>query len=442
MSAAQAQPAAARSPQKVLRIGVVQDGKVARERLMRIQEVVSVGDGPRATFPLAGTQIGPEHELFSPKGDHYVLQVPEWVEGKISWKDGIRGLDELRARGDAVKKGDLWLITLNENVKGKVTIGTTTILFQFVQAPPEPVRPISPADFRRPMMDDDDPLFLGLLGVFSVIAAAFMLYVYTTPRVDREEVDIETIRDLIKAEPIPVVEVKPDEGVGAETKPEKKPDAKPSDQKADAGVSKSTSSAPSEESVAQKSLLLQMFGTVANGEGQAADIIGAGANDAALDQALAGVSGAQQANAGDIGVKTGGAGGRGDAEVGLGLAKGGGASTTAVQVVVKKPKVDFGSADASVDEGDAGSIASTMRKSQGRVATCVETALRTNPDMSGRVSVSFQVTKGKVSDVQVQENTTQNSTLGSCIANAVRGVRFPEDLTASVAEYPFIVSGQ
>jgi len=442
MSAAQAQPAAARSPQKVLRIGVVQDGKVARERLMRVQEVVSVGDGPRATFALAGTQIGAEHELFSPKGDGYVLQVPDWVEGKISWKDGIRGLDELRARGDAVRKGDLWLIALNDNVKGKVTIGNTTILFQFVQAPPEPVRPISPADFRRPMMDDDDPLFLGLLGVFSVIAAVFMLYVYTAPRNEREEVDIETIRDLIRAEPVPVVEAKPDEGVGAETKPEKKPEAKPTEPKPDAGASSGTASAPSEDSVAKKSLLLQMFGTNANGEGQAADIIGAGANDAALDQALAGVSGAQQANAGDIGVKTGGAGGRGDAEVGLGLAKGGGASTTAVQVVVKKPKVDFGREDASVDEGDAGSIASTMRKSQGRVATCVETALRTQPDLNGRVSVSFQVTKGKVSDVQVLENSSGNAALGGCIATAVRGVRFPEDLTASVAEYPFIVSGQ
>src|SRR5437879_1814685 len=106
MSTATASAAPQRVPQKVLRIGVVQEGKVARERLMRINEPVFVGDGPRASFPIPGTQIGAQHELFIPKGDHYLLSFPEWVEGKMSWKDGIRGLDELRARGEATKRGE------------------------------------------------------------------------------------------------------------------------------------------------------------------------------------------------------------------------------------------------------------------------------------------------------------------------------------------------
>lgn len=441
---AAAQTPPQRSLQKVLRIGVVQEGKVARERLMRIQELVTIGDGPRATFTVLGTQIGPHHELFLPKGDHYVLAVPEWVEGKLSWKDGIRGLDELRGRGDAVKKGDVWHLPLTDNVKGKVTVGSTTILFQFVQAPPEPVRPISPADFKRPMLDDEDPLFLGLLGVFSVIAVAFMLYVYTTPRVANEDViDMEELSKLVKTSPIPI-EVKPADTAGQEKKAEKseKKDQKKADKPAEtAGESKP--SAPSADSVAKKSLLLQMFGTVADGNGTAADLIGDDAAQAKLDAALSGVSGAQQASAGDLGMKTGGTGGRGDATVGVGVATGGSAGTGGgVATVVKKPKVDYGSADASVDEGDGSGIAGTMRKSSGRVASCVEQGLKQDPEMSGRVSVGFQITKGKVSDVHVVDNTTGNSQVGTCIAGAIRGIRFAEDLTATVAEYPFIVSGQ
>ncbi len=441
MSAQAAQTGTQRVPQKVLRIGVVQEGKVARERLMRTQELVTVGEGPRATFPVTGTQIGAYHELFVPKGDHYVLAVPEWAEGKLSWKDGIRGLDELRSRGEAQKKGDLWLVTLNENVKGKVTLGTTTILFQFVQAPPEPVRPISPADFRRPMLDDEDPLFLGLLGVFSVIAVAFMLYVYTSPRIENEAVpDLDELSKLVKIEPIPI-EVKVVDDAPGEEKKVVKDDSKPKPTAETTGAK--TESAPSTESVAKKSLLLQMFGTVANGEGTAADLIGDDASQAALDAALNGVSGAQSASAGDLGMKTGGTNGRGDASVGVGVATGGTAGTGGgVAVVVKKPKVDYGSADATVDEGEAGGIPTSMRKSASRIATCVEQGLKQDPNMSGRVSVGFQVTKGKVSDVRLIDNTTRNDGVGTCIVSAVRSVRFPEDLTATVAEYPFVVSGQ
>ena len=440
MSAQAAQTGTQRVPQKVLRIGVVQEGKVARERLMRTQELVTVGDGPRATFPVLGTQIGANHELFVPRGDHYVLSVPEWVEGKLSWKDGIRGLDELRARGEAQKKGELWHLILSENVKGKVTIGTTTILFQFVQAPPEPVRPISPADFRRPMLDDEDPLFLGLLGVFSVIAVAFMLYVYTTPRVENEAVpDLDELSKLMKTEPIPI-EVKVVEDKPGEDKKVVKDESKP--KPAETSGAK-PESAPSTESVAKKSLLLQMFGTVANGEGTAADLIGDDAAQAALDAALNGVSGAQQASAGDLGIKTGGKGGRGDASVGVGVATGGTAGTgTGAAVVVKKPKVDYGAADATVDEGEAGGIPSAMRKSAARIATCVEQGLKQDANLSGRVSVGFQVTKGKISDVHLVDNTTRNDGVGTCIVGAVRSVRFAEDLTATVAEYPFVVSGQ
>ena len=159
MSATAPQPATRQLP-KVLRIGIAQEGKIVQEKLMKTAETVSVGDNQRNSFVVTGTKLPPRFDLFVPQRDGtYLLVVPEWIEGKISWKDGIKGLDEIRQRGDAVKKGDLWIYALNENVRGKVTIGSSTLLFQFVPAPPEPIRAVSAADFRPKLFDDDDPLF-------------------------------------------------------------------------------------------------------------------------------------------------------------------------------------------------------------------------------------------------------------------------------------------
>lgn len=57
-------------------------------------------------------------------------------KGKISWKDGIRDLSDLRTRGEMSKRGEHHVLQLNENVRGKLAFGNTTLLFQFVNAPP------------------------------------------------------------------------------------------------------------------------------------------------------------------------------------------------------------------------------------------------------------------------------------------------------------------
>ncbi|MDP2317272.1 MAG: AgmX/PglI C-terminal domain-containing protein [Pseudomonadota bacterium] len=439
---------AQKSLPKVLRIGMAQDQKIVQEKVLKIGETVTIGDNPRNSFVLTGTKLPSRFELFVAKGDSYILVVPDWVEGKISWKDGIRGLDEIRQRGEAVKKGDLYYYQLNENVRGKVTIGSSTILFQFVPAPPEPVRAVSAADFRPRLLDEDDPLFHGLLGVFSLIAAAFMAWVYTTP--PREHVDLDALKDALdlvverKIDKIVVIEEAPAEDAEG-PKPDKKEEK--STEKTEKAETKPANPQPaSKESVAKKSLLLQMIGTNgnANGDNAVTDILGDdAASMAGLDRALAGVSGVEQADAGNMGVKSGGANGRADATVGVGVATGGNANVgTGTAKVTVKAKVDMGSADADVESGDAGNIASVVKKNQGRIQTCLETSLKANPGVNGRVSVGWTIMAGKVTESHLVKNTTGDDALGQCVTRAVRGFRFDESLTASVAEFPWVVSGQ
>ncbi len=121
------QPAASTGPAapKVLRIGVVVEGKIVQERLIRAGEAVSVGEGARNTFVLAGTRLGEGQTVFALKGGQYVLTVPEWVEGRLAIGPNAQDLRDLRANG-ASKVGEVWHYTLNENARGKIAMGAVT----------------------------------------------------------------------------------------------------------------------------------------------------------------------------------------------------------------------------------------------------------------------------------------------------------------------------
>jgi hypothetical protein len=432
---------------KVLRIGLVQGGKIVQEKLIRLGETVTVGDSPKNTFVLTGTKLPTRHEMFVARGESYTLAVPEWIEGKISWKDGIRDLEELRTRGDAQRKGDAYHVPLNENVRGKVTIGESTLLFQFVPAPPEPVRQVSPADFRPRIIDEDDPLFMGLISVFGLIAFGFMTWVQFAEM--PQELDLDHIDDainLVVEAPIPQVELKDpnaDKGDKEEKKPEKKPEK---DNKTETKPQDTTSAPP--KPVAQRSLLLQQLGTMGSTDSPNSvnNLLGDdAASMAGLDAALQGVTGAQSATASNLALHQGQKGANGDATIGGVEGGSGGTASTGSGVVtkIKRPKVDMsGDGDVDASEGDATGIPSVVRKSQGRIQTCVEQSLKSNPNLDGRVSVGWTIAGGRVTEAHLVKNTSGDDAVGKCIVNAVRTLRFDPGLTADVAEFSWVVKGE
>ncbi|GDX78624.1 hypothetical protein LBMAG42_04350 [Deltaproteobacteria bacterium] len=444
MSAAAQPQAAQKQLPKVLRIGVVQEGKIAQERLIRAGEAVTVGDGQRATFAFQNLGLGPAHQLFVPSAGGYALVVPESVEGKISWKDGIRDLSDLRTRGEMQKRGQFWALQLNESVRGKIALGNTTLLFQFVNAPPEPVRAVTPSDFKPRVFNDDDPLFLGLLGVFNGIAVLFYIAILLADPVEDNAIDhLEDALDLVvDVEKI----ILPPEATEIGKTDEAKPDEvkKPADKTEDAApAAKQEATA---ENVVKKSVLLQMLGTSGVGSDQLAnDIIGdQAAMSGQLDAALNGVNGAEMATADSVGLKAGAGGGTGDAAVGITAQTAGQAGTgDAATIKVKKARIDSDAAgDIDVAEGDAGEVQKVVRGNKGRIETCVQNALKQDPSTSGRVGVTWTINKGKVAGASVTKNTTGNDELGTCIAKAVRTMRFDESFTGTVDEYAWVVSGQ
>jgi len=439
---AQPQPAARPAP-KVLRIGMIQDGKIAQERLIKLGDAVTIGSGPKVTFHLPGAGLGVSHPLFVTGGGSYQLVVPERVEGKISWKDGIRDLSDLRTRGEMSKRGEFYVLQLTESVRGKVAFGTTTLLFQFVNAPPEPIRALSAADFRPRFFNDDDPLFLGLLGVFNMIAVLFYVVILLSPPIEENALDqvedaLALIVDRVQLPP-PVVENIPEPGKEAD-KPEVKKEGPKADDAPPAPKAKATA-----EDVVQNSVTLQALGTNGLGTDEFVDnILGnEQAQAGELSSALDGVSGVQMATGDNFGLKQGGKGGSGDVAVGITQSTGGKAGTgDGVAVVVRKAKVESGDGDFVADEGDPKDVGRVVRASQGRIESCVQSALKKDPNTSGRVAVGWVIQAGKVSGAVVKKNSTNDPDLGKCIEKAVRGMRFDAGVTASIDEWAWIVSGQ
>ena len=69
---------------KILRIGLIQNGKILVERLLRRREPVTIGQSPRNTFEISSGDLPKSFTLFELKGDNYVLNFKHGMNGKLS----------------------------------------------------------------------------------------------------------------------------------------------------------------------------------------------------------------------------------------------------------------------------------------------------------------------------------------------------------------------
>src|SRR4051794_16694685 len=127
---------------KILRIGIIQNGKIVEERLVRKRDNVTVGQSTKDTFVVPASNALPRtFVLFEVTPAGYALNFTDAMDGRVSLGDQVVALPQLRTAGKAQKKGDLWHLMLSDRSRGKVVIGDVTMLFQFVTPPPVQPRP-------------------------------------------------------------------------------------------------------------------------------------------------------------------------------------------------------------------------------------------------------------------------------------------------------------
>jgi hypothetical protein len=440
---------------KVLRIGILQDGKVVHERLIKARQSVTVGESPRNTFVFPGKSLPKKFTLFQAKGDGYHLNITKTMLGKVARADKVVDLDEARAGEGTTRKGDIWSMALPDGTRGRVVLENITVLFQFVPAPPESVRMANRQDFRPKLLDEDDPIFIGTMSVFIALAAVLMIYVWNTEPVDT--VDLEAYQDrfiemVLNAaeeakEEQTVVEIESDDADEVEKLDEEPPEEKEVDRQPKTKEEKEMAEAArkeakKEEVLNNSKLLAAIIGTrgETSSDGQVEDLFAdSDGNISNLEDALQHVNGVEVATSDALGTKRGRDGGREDAKI-KDMARGSGGSGK----VDEGPKNEVkGSAklkgiDAGGSEHEDG-IKSVVRKKKSQVQYCYEQSLKVNPGLAGRLEIEVNIVGGRVTAARVVQNVSGDSAMAACVVSKVRRWRFPQEVTATI-RLPFALA--
>ena len=462
-AARQAQVGSAPKP-KILRIGIIQGGRIVEERLVRKRENITIGQSAKNMFVVPSEALPRNWLLFEASGSQYVAHFSDGMDARIAVGNEIISLSQLKQTGKIQKKGASWPLPLDERSRGKISLADMTILFQFVTPPPPQPRPQLPASVRGSALTGVDWFFTTIAAISFLLHLVLIIYLRNVdwPRKpDIEAVPDRFVQMVVKKqeEPKKVEEKKPTEEKKAEEekKPEKKKGAdeaekKPKheltdEEKAKLAEEKAKADAERRARLAEQvnsTGLLKLLGARADGEGSIADVLGKGDVDRDQEKAFQGVGGVGVANNNDQlrGIKSGGTGsGRvaavGSLRGGAGIAGGGtgaAASEKKVSGVVKSeaPAVD--------GELDPAMVAKEVRTRLGAIKACYERALKRNPNLSGKVVIHWTITQaGTVSGVDVEQDTLGDAEVASCIKSLVARWRFPAPSGGSVeVSFPFV----
>jgi TonB family protein len=456
---------------KVLRIGIIQSGKIVEERVIRRRESVTVGSSEKNHFVIHTEGMPARFELFQLVGTDYILNFTNIMTGRVGWPGGVQDLTQMRDSGAARNAGTHYQVKLNDNSRGKVVIGNTTLLFQFVVPPPVQPRPQLPAAARAGFVRSIDWLFTAFMVFTFMSMFGFIVYLENAdwPIDSGLSAVPEEIAKLIFEEPTPPPEEKPDETVD-DSKEAEAEQTKAPEKKADNKPTKAEEPGPPKDSEAEAAAVAEKSARIAQEAAQAAEalIVGALSSEAggALADVLAG--GAVTGNAQDIlsqaagiGVAKSGSGGDlrqrsggGNSGVsGLGSlarkegttgAVGEGAQVTE-RVVRGSVKQQTGDEVGGSGEFDSNIVVQTIKARLRAIQMCYEQQLRRNPTLAGKVTIEFTIQpRGNVTDVKVKDNSTGDAAVGTCVANTVSTFRFnpgPEGGSVTYA-YPFVFAPQ
>ncbi len=440
---------------RILRIGIVQGGRIVEERLIRKRENISIGWSSKATFAVPSETLPKQWLLFEANPRGYIAHFADAMDARIAVGNEVVSLAQLKQAGRLRKQGPSSRYLLDERSRGKVTVGDLSILFQFVTPPPPQPRPQLPASVRGSFFTGMDWVYTAIASGSFLAHLIFVIYLRSVdwPRKpDLEEIPDRFVQMIVKAKPPePTKESTNKDDKADEKKPEKKVASNSSANKAPkkeiSPEEKARLDAERRARLAEQvrnTGILKLLGAKADGSGSIADVLGKGDVDRDQEKAFQGVGGLTVAT-GDAalrGVKTGTGGSGKVANIsglrGAGSIAGGdtGAGSTEKRItgIVKSeaPAVD--------GELDPSLVSKEVRTRIGAIKACYERALKRNPNLSGKVKVRWTITAaGTVSAVEIEEDSMGDNEVASCIKGLVSRWRFPAPSGGSVdVVYPFL----
>ena len=425
---------------KVLRVGLVLDGRIVSERLIRSGADVSVGSEPSCSFVLPDEPDLPlDQTVFRARRSGYELLLDSEMKGKVATKGRVKPLAE-------VAEGERW--RLDESARGRLVLTPRlALLFQFVPAPPEPLRK-GGQDFRPRYIEPEDPVFYGFLGLFSAMAAVAMVYVYSQP--PGQNIDIEQYEDLVthlvmQPSDLAPVEDAPDpepDPIDEATEPEGPTEVADAGGPSQPGPADNPRTHQAMERHVEQNNVLEAFMIATRGINQRGDRTNSLFGDDAqvrddLDGALAGVQAVRVAS-NDGPLIRGPQDGYVDAELGE-LHD---ISVNRVTVEEPEPYIHLDppeDLDPTLQPREVTQVAELVRRQSPSLQRCYELALNDDPTLSGRVEIAWSIMDGKAEMVEVFRNTTGNAGLADCMVGRIERWDFPESLETDLV-YPFVLT--
>lgn len=413
------------APPRVLRIGLMMAGRIVEERIVRGRANVSIGTGEESTFVLQEA-LPPEFKLFERVGAHYRLNLLDSMRGRLAMGEEVLDLGAPGAGGGAARV-PVHRLRLTEDARGKVVIGATTFLFQFIVPPPVQARPRLPMAVREGWLAQFDARLaviaaLSFLVHFGLVGAFYSDWMDSVVQEDIRAGFIDTlVRDPV---PPPVETAQPSADATSSDPPSPTNELTPAPPKTKVG----TTSRPAARDVSA---------LVAQARRLEIDVIGALGAGANAETVLRRESGATL-DLNSLGEKADGVTNRTDP---LGLGDTGPiappmnwmpesqlppAPSTAGpprKVILPPLLVRDGPLTPSADVSNA---EATIRKQiEPGARRCYERGLQFDPAQAGRFFVAIQIApSGEVDSAIATQNTGLSAPVAKCILDVVKRARF------------------
>jgi TonB family protein len=422
---------------KVLRVGVIRDGKIIEERHLRHPAPVTIGQDGTNTFVIPASELPATFPVFDFKAGQYALLFTDRMSGRVYTRAGDLDFAALRSKGLAQKRGSLWALPLDASSKGKVSLGGVTLLFQFVTPPPEPARMTLPADIRGSVWTSLDHLFFGILMASLVLHFSGAACIALSPKPVDNDLSLDELPDRFARVLVPPAAPEPEKAKEEET-------AKEEDTKKEVKKEKKApvDAAQRKAIIAQKVAgkgLLKILGS-SGGAGALQDVLGAGTGSGDVAAALAGARGVSVATADSVGGPRGGDSGRTAGIGDVGTSGGGNVALAGKSDVRVTGKVSAAAPEVDSADVDRAALSRYIRDRLNAIRACYERELKRNPSLKGKVVIRFNITPaGRAGDVRIEENSLGSPDVAACISGLMRSWIFPFKPPDEVpVQYPFL----